>query len=101
MSTARCDQCGKETYPGDRFCGHCGGLLPAGERQEGDEARTTLTAAEVNRRLGRVYLARGKRRDAVRVWRKALLLKPEDRELAWLLSELERDLAAEAEEQER
>ena len=95
MSGRGCGQCGERAHPGDRFCGHCGALLPSPDESAGAEARPALTVAEVNRRLGRVYLARGKRREAVRAWRRAVLLEPEDQDLARLLRELEGELASE------
>jgi len=56
--------------------------------------RKPLSAAEVQRRLGRVYLARGRRPEAASAWREALRLEPGDRELARRLAELEQELAA-------
>ena len=61
---------------------------------EPGEGRKPLSPAEVQRRLGRIYLARGKRPEAARAWREALRLEPGDRELAGRLADLERELAA-------
>ena len=90
MDKRCCAQCGEEAEGGDTFCGHCGSYLTLADGRLGEgEPRRLLTAAEVNRRLGRVYLARGKRGEAVRAWRRALRLEPEDEQLAGLLRELE------------
>ena len=61
---------------------------------QGLEKRGDEIDREVNRRLGRVYIERGKPEDAARAWRKALALEPGDKVLAYELAELERDLAA-------
>jgi tetratricopeptide (TPR) repeat protein len=89
-----CARCQHEAEPVDLFCGHCGErlaspALPA----ELDRTHTNLSAAEVNRRLGLIYLARGKRDDAIGAFRKALALNPGDRGLSRELRALETGLA--------
>jgi Flp pilus assembly protein TadD len=93
-----CVRCGESAESEDRFCGQCGERLaeastPAAARR----TQTTLDAAEVNRRLGRVYLQQGRTRDAVRTWRKALELDPGDRELELRIDELERSFSVDTE----
>ena len=85
-----CARCRREAEPIDLFCGYCGERLDSPALpSEVERTHTSLSAAEVNRRLGLVYLARGKRDEALRAFRKAVALNPRDRSLADELRELE------------
>jgi len=56
-------------------------------------ASRTLTLAEIQRRLGRIYLRRGKKEEAARAFREALRVEPNDALLQRRVEELERELA--------
>jgi hypothetical protein len=69
-----------------------------GPRREATMERTPeptrWTVAEVQRRLGRVCLRRGNKREAARAWSKAVRAEPRDADLKRRLAELKRELAA-------